>query len=290
MRLQLCFSDDAARIVGVVGYNGKSSNKSRFMSKGNISIVLVGTSHPGNIGGVARAMKNMCLSNLVLVDPRQFPSAEATSRAAGADDVLQRARICTSLQEAVQDCHWVVGASARMRKVAWPMLSPRQCAEQAQMESATGSVAIVFGREHSGLTNEEMDLCHSLVTIPSNPEFSSLNIAAATQVIAYELYLASIEAGAMLTARDDDAPTATTEQLEEYFKRMETVLTEVGFLQPPKCEQLVRRLRRIYSRARLDQRELNILHGILSATLGNKYRWQEKVGLAGSAHSQKDKL
>jgi tRNA (cytidine32/uridine32-2'-O)-methyltransferase len=260
------------------------------MSNNNISIVLVGTSHPGNIGGVARAMKNMCLSNLVLVEPRVFPSAEATSRAAGADDILQRARVCANLKEAVQDCHWVVGSSARLRKVAWPMLSPRQCAEQTRLESANGPVAIVFGREHSGLTNEEMDLCHALVTIPSNPDFSSLNIAAATQVIAYELYLTGLATDTLAITRDDDAPLATTEQLEEYFKRMEDVLTEVGFLQPPKCEQLVRRLRRIYSRARLDQRELNILHGILSATLGNKYRWQEKVGLVDSAHGQKEKF
>jgi TrmH family RNA methyltransferase len=135
-----------------------------------------------------------------------------------------------------------------------------------------------------------MDLCHALVTIPSNPDFSSLNIAAATQVIAYELYLTGLATDTLAITRDDDAPLATTEQLEEYFKRMEDVLTEVGFLQPPKCEQLVRRLRRIYSRARLDQRELNILHGILSATLGNKYRWQEKVGLVDSAHGQKEKF
>ena len=157
-----------------------------------IRIVLVGTTHPGNIGAVARAMKTMALDNLWLVAPKQFPSAEATARASGADDLLARARICTDLSEAIEGCRLVVGASARLRTVQWPQMAPRECARALLSEATAGPVAILFGRESSGLSNQELDRCSHLVHIPSNPEFSSLNLAAAVQILTYEIRIASL--------------------------------------------------------------------------------------------------
>ncbi|TAL46022.1 MAG: RNA methyltransferase, partial [Methylovulum sp.] len=157
----------------------------------HIKIVLVETTHPGNIGAVARAMKNMKMNNLWLVAPKIFPSADATSRASGADDVLARATVCQSLQEAIADCQLVIGASARCRTISWPEMTPRACAENIVINEPKQSVAIIFGRENSGLKNHELDLCHFLLRIPCNAEYSSLNIAAAVQVVCYELFVAA---------------------------------------------------------------------------------------------------
>jgi len=243
------------------------------MKNQNVRIVLIETSHPGNIGAAARAMKNMCLDQLYLVNPKEFPSAVATARASGADDVLAGAVCCSSLQEAVKDCSLVIGASARLRSVEWPELDPRQCATLANVEAKQSPVAIIFGREDSGLSNAELDKCQYLVHIPTNPVYQSLNIAAAIQVICYELYLASKEegeAGEVLSVR------ATGEKMEGFFEHMELALTEIGFLKPPGCQKLVRRLRRLYNRAQLDETDINILRGVLSAAQGKKYNWDDK--------------
>ncbi len=243
------------------------------MKNKNIRMVLIETSHPGNIGAAARAMKNMCLDQLYLVNPKEFPSAVATARASGADDVLANAICCDSLHEAVKDCALVIGASARLRSVDWPELDPRQCAELANSEAEQSAVAIVFGREDSGLSNVELDKCQYLVHIPTNPEFQSLNIAAAIQVISYELYQAS------LCGREVIKPVqtqATAAQMEGFFNHMELALTDVGFLKRPSCQKLVRRLRRLYNRAQLDETDVNILRGVLSATQGKKYAWDAR--------------
>ena len=242
------------------------------MKNQNVRIVLIETSHPGNIGAAARAMKNMCLDQLYLVKPKEFPSAVATARASGADDVLAKAVCCETLQEAVADCALVIGASARLRSVEWPELNPRQCAELANVEEKKGGVAIIFGREDSGLSNAELDKCQYLVHIPTNPDYSSLNIAAAIQVICYELHLANSD----LVDESDLEQRATGGQMEGFFEHMETALTEIGFLKPPSCQKLVRRLRRLYNRAQLDETDVNILRGVLSATQGKKYDWDAR--------------
>jgi tRNA (cytidine32/uridine32-2'-O)-methyltransferase len=157
----------------------------------NIKIVLVETSHPGNIGAVARAMKNMAMDNLCLVNPKIFPSADATARASGADDILAAAKIYENLPDAIADCQLVLGTSARCRTISWPELSPHECAEKVIIQEPGNKVAILFGRENSGLKNHELDLCHYLLRIPCNSEYSSLNIAAAVQVICYELFVAA---------------------------------------------------------------------------------------------------
>ena len=163
-----------------------------------IRIVLVETSHPGNIGASARAMKTMGFDDLVLVAPQEFPCAEATARASGADDVLSRARVVESLSEAIADCGFIVGASARSRSLPWPTVDPRTCARTVVTEAADNTVAIVLGPEHSGLTNEDLGVCQQLVQIPANPDYSSLNLAMAVQVLCYELRMARDEAAGTL--------------------------------------------------------------------------------------------
>lgn len=233
----------------------------------NVRIVMVHTSHPGNIGAAARAMKNMCLSDLVLVSPQGFPSAEATSRASGADDVLAAARVVGTLAEAVSDCRVVIGASARLRSVAWPLVDPRECAQMAAAEARKGPVSIVFGRESSGLSNEELDLCTHLVHIPTNPGYSSLNVAMAVQVISYELMQAR---GRELPTEREDTRVASNAEMEGFFSHLEQALDEIGFTDERRAEKLLRRLRRLFHRAEPDSEEVNILRGILSAAQGRK--------------------
>jgi len=221
----------------------------------------VGTSHPGNIGAVARAMKNMCMSELYLVAPKIFPSADATSRASGADDVLASAIVCDSLHEAIADCQLVIGASARSRTITVPDESPRICAERLAIEAQHNKVAILFGRENSGLKNHELDLCQTLLSIPSNSEYSSLNIAAAVQVVCYELLVASRQDVAK--AKVLDVPLANSAQMESFYEHLYQALNEIGFINPEKSTSIMRRLRRVYHRATLDTKELDILRGIL---------------------------
>ncbi len=229
-----------------------------------VRIVLVDTSHPGNIGAAARAMKNMCLSRLYLVQPRQFPHAEATARASGADDLLAAAVVCDSLPEALAGCGLVIGASARLRHLKIPQLDPRQCAGRVIDEAQRMDVAIIFGREHSGLTNEELALCHYLMHIPSNPDYGSLNIAAAVQVMTYELQMASRAPGAVASGGDEEPPVAA-EEMERFYSHLRETLVDIGFLNPDNPRVMMRRLRRLFNRARPNQVEMNILRGILTA-------------------------
>jgi len=233
----------------------------------NVRIVMVHTTHPGNIGAAARAMKNMCLSELVLVAPREFPCAEATARASGADDLLAAARVVDSLADAVSDCRIVFGASARLRSVPWPVVGPREAARLAAAEARAGAVSIVFGRESSGLSNEELDLCTHLVHIPTNPDYSSLNVAMAVQVLSYELMQA---AGEQLPAVGENGPVASNAEMEGFFGHLEQALDDIGFTDERRAEKLLRRLRRLFHRAAPDGEEVNILRGILSAAQGRK--------------------
>ena len=237
------------------------------MSYENIRVVLVNTSHPGNIGGVARAMKNMCLSELVLVDPvAEFPSGKARARASGATDILESTQVVKTVSEAIADCHLVFGASARLRAIPWPLVDARTCAESIAEEMDQGKVALVFGRENSGLTNDELELCNKLVHIPANPEYSSLNIAAAVQVLAYEIHTACLKReGKDKLKVPNDYPMATAAEMEGLYQHFEQALHTLGFYNPDNPRQLMRRLRRLFNRAHLDKMELNILRGILAA-------------------------
>jgi tRNA (cytidine32/uridine32-2'-O)-methyltransferase len=245
------------------------------MHLSRIRVVLVNTSHPGNIGAVARAMKNMGLSRLVLVAPNDYPSAEATARASGADDVLATARVVETLEEAIADCALVVGASARTRTIPWPVLEPRACAARMVETAVRQEVALVMGRERIGLTNTELERCQYHVHIPANPGYSSLNLAAATQVLVYELRMASLQrAGKTEPDWHSDHPPVTAAELDGLYEHLEQTLIELDFLDPDNPRQLMRRLRRLYNRVGLDQMELNILRGILTAAqkAASKYR------------------
>ena len=232
----------------------------------NIRIVLVETTHPGNIGAAARAMKNMGLQDLALVAPRYFPHKEATARASGAEDILETAKVVATLDDAIKDCSYVAGASARSRTIGWPSMLPRECAERLLVESRTAASAAVFGPEKSGLTNEHVDRCHTLLTIPTDPGFSSLNLAMAVQVIAYELRVAAIAGSSDEPPEyEAGAPLATGEEIENFHTHLEDVLTRSGFLDPENPRHLMRRLRRLIARALPDQNEINILRGMLTA-------------------------
>ena len=228
----------------------------------SIRIVLVGTTHPGNIGAVARAMKNMGLSDLALVDPRCFPHEEATARASGAHDLLENAMRVETLPEAIADCVYVAGASARPRSINWPCLDCRDAAARLLEESSNGKVAAVFGPEKTGLSNSDLDHCDTLLTIPTHPDFSSLNLAMAVQVLTYEIRAAQVDKHPSYEA---DAPLATSAELERFYGHLEQVLTDLQFLDPDNPRYLMRRLRRLFIRARPDQNELNILRGILTS-------------------------
>ena len=234
----------------------------------NIRIVLVNTSHPGNIGAAARAMKNMGLSRLYLVSPKQHPTFDAYSRAAGADDVLADAVVTETLAEALGGCVWVAGTSARERAVQWLQCDPRACAETCLEQTAQGDTAIVFGRERSGLTNEELELCNALVHIPTNPEYSSLNVAAAVQVLCYEVRMAWLSKSAPDAAKSripkEDMP-ATTDQLDGMYGHMNQMMEDVDFFGKTNPEVIMRRLKSLFNRAHTTKREVAILRGIFSA-------------------------
>ncbi|MFP6848940.1 MAG: tRNA (cytosine(32)/uridine(32)-2'-O)-methyltransferase TrmJ [Pseudomonas sp.] len=256
-----------------------------FVLLENIRVVLVNTSHPGNIGGAARAMKNMGLSQLVLVDPQDFPSAEAVARASGAADILDSARVVGTLEEALVGCRLVLGTSARDRHIPWPMLEPRECGVAACEQAQQGAqVALVFGREYAGLTNEELQRCHFHVHIPSDPAFSSLNLAAAVQVLAYEVRMAWLAAEELplrpeVVVEQDDEPV-TADELESFYAHLEQALIEIKFLDPVRPRRLMSRLRRLYGRSSVSKLEMNILRGILTETIKaarGQHQKQEKV-------------
>lgn len=231
----------------------------------NVRIVLVDTTHPGNIGATARAMKNMCLERLVLVNPQHYPSAEATARASGADDTLAAAQQFATLDAALAGCSLVFGASARIRSIAWPQTDARVAAGLIVQEARQAPVAVVFGREHSGLTNEELDRCNYLLHIPVNPGYASLNLAAAVQVVAYEIFMASLALAPELESHG--TVWASAEEVERFYAHLEKTLIALDFLDPAYPKHLMRRLRRLFNRTRLDQNEINILRGILTAVL-----------------------
>ncbi|EIJ42412.1 RNA methyltransferase, TrmH family, group 1 [Beggiatoa alba B18LD] len=229
-----------------------------------LHIVMVGTTHAGNIGSAARAMKTMNLSRLVLVEPLKFPSAEATALASGASDILQQARVCDSLEDGLKDCRIVFGCSARLRSVAWPMLTPEACIEKAL--NSGEDCAIVFGREHSGLSNAELDRCHYLVQIPSNPDYASLNVASAVQILAYEARRQAMRLTDIKTPEvKNEIPLATSEDLAHLYAHLEQTLIDVEFLDPAKPRHLMRKLQRFFNKAHPNQSEVNILRGILTA-------------------------
>lgn len=235
-----------------------------------VRIVLVNTSHPGNIGAAARAMKNMGLSRLYLVAPKSYPDPQALYRAASALDVLDQAIVCEALEEAIEDCHLVVGTSARDRSIPWPVMPVREAAQAAAREPSDHQVAVLFGREDRGLTNEELQSCHFHLQIPTNPEYSSLNLGAAVQVVSYELRMAAL---AQEPAQPNwdwgtewDVPAASNEDMQRYFAHLEETLVAIGVINPKNPRQLLTRLKRLYMRSRPDQVEVNLLRGILTAT------------------------
>lgn len=232
-----------------------------------VTVVLVNTSHPGNIGACARAMKNMGVSRLTLVQPADFPSGVAVGRAVSALDILENATVVESLEAAITDCALVIGASARSRKIPWPMLSPAQLGVKVVRELEMNKVALVFGREDSGLNNDELQLCHFHVQIPADENYSSLNLAAAVMVICYELRKAGLDRkGIKDTAEDEfwDQEKATVKQVEHFYQHLERVMIAIDFHDPENPRQLMQRMRRLFSRIRIDVMEMNILRGILS--------------------------
>lgn len=230
----------------------------------NTRIVLINTSHPGNIGATARAMKTMGLSQLVLVDPLSFPHAKAIEMAVGATDILENALVVKTLDEAIRDCTFIAGTSARSRAIPWPVISPRELAEKV-IHSTSANVAILFGREQSGLTNEELQRCHVHIQIPSHSDYTSLNLAAAVQVIAYELRVAALSQTNTPTQMEWDYPPATSQEMEGFYEHLKQVLIDADFLKPEAPRQLMTRLRRLFNRTQLDSMEINILRGILTA-------------------------
>ena len=228
-----------------------------------IRIVLVNTSHTGNMGSAARAMKTMGLTRLVLVDPHTLPDDSAHALAAGASDVLANARIVSTLDEAIADCGLVIGTSARSRTLSWPMLDPREAGEKAVGEGMKHPVALVFGRERTGLTNDELQKCHYHVAIPANPEYSSLNLAMAVQTICYEVRMCWLQDQAPEVESETDYPSA--HQLEGFYQHLEQTLLKTGFIADDHPGQVMSKLRRLFNRARPEAIELNILRGILTS-------------------------
>jgi TrmH family RNA methyltransferase len=234
------------------------------MKSRGIRIVLVAPSHPGNIGAAARAMKNMALEELVLVNPRQFPHPEASARASGADDVLATARVVRSLAEALADCGYVAATTSRDRDQYFRIVDVREAAARLVAESSTAAAAVVFGPERTGLANEELECAHALIRIPASPAYASLNLAMAVQLVAYELYRA--RGVAAPAAAPLAAPLATTQEMERLYGHIAAVLEEIDFRDRTQSgTHLMARIRRLLQRAELDHNEVNILRGILTA-------------------------
>ena len=231
----------------------------------NIRIVLVGTSHPGNIGAAARAMKTMGLSRLYLVSPKEFPSAEATARASGADDLLHQAEVVSTLPEALLGCGMVIATTARTRALSWQIMQPRVMAEKVVAIAGEQDVALVFGHERSGLSNEELDLCQAAVMVPTNEDYSSLNLAAAVQIISYEIRQAVLNMGE-IDHESDQIPMATSDQMEGFYTHLEDTMIDIEFLDPDQPKFLMRRLRRLFNRSVMEESEVQMMRGLLSAS------------------------
>jgi tRNA/rRNA methyltransferase len=233
----------------------------------NIRIVLCATSHPGNIGSTARAMKTMGFKHLYLVNPAKYPNEQATALAAGADDVLDYAIVTETLSEALVGCAFAIGMSARKRYLSHETVNAREAALQANQYAASQPVAFVFGTEMSGLTNAELDCCQLLAMIPANPEYSSLNLAMAVQLMCYELRMDALEGSIHAPSGDVEIiPLATNDDLERFYTHLEETLLHIGYLNPNAPKKLFERMRRLYSRARLEKEEVNLLRGVLTLT------------------------
>jgi len=246
------------------------------MSLSNIRIVLIQTSHPGNIGSTARAMKTMGLSDLCLVSPKRFPDDEANVMSSNAEDILESAVVVDDLQQAIADCNVVIGTSARHeRNLRWDTFEPRHCGEfVGECLAESKKVAIVFGRERSGLTNEELSMCHHLVHIPTNPDYSSLNVASAVQILSYECRVGAQDIKAVSHELDEEIISA--DDMEGFYQHLEAALVEVEFLDPENPRYLMPRLRRMYGRIKVTRSELSLLRGMLSAFQGRKFTRRKK--------------
>ncbi len=230
-----------------------------------VKVVLVGTTHSGNIGSAARAMKVMGLSQMVLVDPQCQVDAQAIALAAGASEIALNAQIYPTLEAAVADCGLVVGTSARSRPLEWPMLEPRECGEKLISEANQHSVAMVFGRERTGLTNDELQLCHYHVCVPANPEYSSLNLAMAVQLLSYEVRMAylALQQSSQSSTLQEEYPRH--QELERFYAHLEQVIMQTEFISAQQPGQVMNKLRRMFTRARPEAQEINILRGILTS-------------------------
>lgn len=247
------------------------------MSLDNIRVVMINTSHPGNIGAAARVMKNMGLSRLYLVNPKQFPNYEATAMASGADDLLTKATVCSSFEEALTGCHLVLGTTARERKLQHDFIDGREAGALSIKEAEEREVALVFGRERTGLTNEEVGLCHKLINIPTNPDYQSLNVASAVQIVTYEVMMSLYaqnestmhengQENKQEVSQQESIEYASSDNMERFYQHLQETLVDIDFLRLKQSPQLMPKLRNIYNRIRLKQEELNILRGILNKT------------------------
>ncbi|KTD55645.1 methyltransferase [Legionella santicrucis] len=251
------------------------------MNLNSIRIILVATSHPGNIGSTARAMKTMGLKSLYLVNPKSFPDLRAQEMAAGADDLLASAIVTGSLDEALVGCQLILGTSARPRGISLPGLIPSSCADLVYQQADKTQIAIVFGREHAGLTNEELLKCHYHINIPSNPEYSSLNLAQAVQIIAYELRMKLLAPKAEVALRQDEY--ATAEDIEQFYEHLKEVFIEIQFLKTSNPRRLMQRVRRLFNRVSLEKMEVNLLRGMLSQ-VQKSIEWASKRGRSEHDH------
>ena len=244
--------------------DSKKINSNELLN--SIKVVLVGTTHPGNIGATARAMKNMGIVNMALVEPKEFPSDIATYRSKAAKDVLENAEVFDTLKMAISDCELVIGTSARERKVPWPILNPKDASQEVSRGSLNNKVAVVFGREDRGLTNEELGLCNLHVHIPTDPEYSSLNLSQAVQIMVYEIRSAILEnEGNEGNEGNWDVEFADNDQTERLISHMDELMQEVDFYEIDNPRKLLLRVRRFFKRSRLDVMEVNIFRGLFAA-------------------------
>ncbi|MBM3350514.1 MAG: RNA methyltransferase [Betaproteobacteria bacterium] len=234
----------------------------------NIRVVLCQTSHPGNIGSTARAMKTMGLHQLYLVRPKHFPDGEAKSLAVNAGDVLDRAIVTATLEEAIADCQFVIGVSGKERSLSQEVMTVREAAQLVHQIAGQQQVALVFGTEMSGLSNVEANRCQVLATIPANPEYTSLNLAQAVQIMCYEVRMAITDG--KLHYAEKPLELASQEDLERFYQHMQEVLAEIGYINPRAPKKLFERIRRIYARSRLEKEEVNLLRGILTLSITPK--------------------
>ncbi|MRI34855.1 tRNA (cytosine(32)/uridine(32)-2'-O)-methyltransferase TrmJ [Endozoicomonas sp. OPT23] len=233
----------------------------------NIRIILINTFHPGNIGSAARAMKTMGLNDLCLVTPQRFPAPEAESMAAGAQDVLESARVFATLDDAIADCSMVIGTSARSRSHTFtrPMLEAEAATDKLVAEAENCPVALVFGQETMGLTNQELEKCHYHVSIDANPEYPVLNVASAIQILCYEIRKSSLRTDSKAVNEDEEQEYPLTRELEYFYEHLEETLNDIDFIIKTHPGLVMTRLRKLFNKARPDTKELNMLRGILGA-------------------------